>query len=109
MYRSVDIVEDHLFHRGFKEGYVKWICHGEGVDSTRTSGTKRAREEDSMANNDEEYMENDRVQEMIQDMETWRSIQGKHGESTYSTYTIPLSGSCTSPNGAFLKISQTWF
>ncbi|KAK1382682.1 hypothetical protein POM88_020417 [Heracleum sosnowskyi] len=60
-YRSVDTVRDHLFRRGFKEGYEKWIWHGEGLDSTRTSGTKRGREEDSMEKNDEEDMENDRV------------------------------------------------
>ncbi|KAK1389935.1 hypothetical protein POM88_018113 [Heracleum sosnowskyi] len=59
-YRSVDTVRDHLFRRGFKEGYEKWIWHGEGLDSTRTSGTKRGREEDSMEKNDEEDMENDR-------------------------------------------------
>ncbi|KAK1372225.1 hypothetical protein POM88_028418 [Heracleum sosnowskyi] len=59
-YRSVDTVRDHLFRRGFKEGYEKWIWHGEGLDSTRTSGTKRTREEDSMENNDEEDMDNDR-------------------------------------------------
>jgi hypothetical protein len=68
-YRSVDTVQDHLFRRGFKEGYVKWIWHGEGVDSTRTSGTKRGREEDSMAKNDEDDMGNDRIEEMIQDVE----------------------------------------
>ncbi|KAK1364400.1 hypothetical protein POM88_039961 [Heracleum sosnowskyi] len=60
-YRSVDTVRDHLFRRGFKEGYEKWIWHGEGLDSTRTSGTKRGREEDSMEKNDEEDMKNDRV------------------------------------------------
>ncbi|KAK1359055.1 hypothetical protein POM88_043529 [Heracleum sosnowskyi] len=59
-YRSVDTVRDHLFRRGFKEGYEKWIWHGEGLDSTRTLGTKRGREEDSMEKNDEEDMENDR-------------------------------------------------
>ncbi|KAK1359706.1 hypothetical protein POM88_044180 [Heracleum sosnowskyi] len=68
-YRSVDTVRDHLFRRGFKEGYEKWIWHGEGLVSTRTSGTKRGREEDSMEKNDDEDMENDMVQEMIQDME----------------------------------------
>ncbi|KAK1397810.1 hypothetical protein POM88_007673 [Heracleum sosnowskyi] len=60
-YRSVDTVRDHLFRRGFKEGYEKWIWHGDGLVSTRTSGTKRRREEDSMEKNDDEDMENDMV------------------------------------------------
>ncbi|KAK1361945.1 hypothetical protein POM88_046419 [Heracleum sosnowskyi] len=68
-HRSVDIVRGHLFRRGFKEGYVKWIWHGEGVQSSKTSGTKRGREEDNMTNNEEDDVDIDRLEEMIQDME----------------------------------------
>ena len=67
-YRNIDTVRDHLFRRGFKEGYLKWIWHGE-VASARTSGTKHGREEDSKANKDVEDVENDRIHEMVQDME----------------------------------------
>ncbi|KAK1395347.1 hypothetical protein POM88_014403 [Heracleum sosnowskyi] len=66
-YRSVDIVRDHLFRRGFKKGCVKWIWHGEGVHSSKTSGTKREREEDNTTEEDD--MGVDRLEEMIQDME----------------------------------------
>ncbi|KAK1360527.1 hypothetical protein POM88_045001 [Heracleum sosnowskyi] len=68
-FSNVSIVQDHLFRHGFKKNYTKWIWHGEAIDSGGTSGRNKENEGDSMTNNKEDEMGNDRVQEMIKDVE----------------------------------------
>ncbi|KAK1400939.1 hypothetical protein POM88_000544 [Heracleum sosnowskyi] len=67
---DIDIIKDHLFRYGFKRNYTTWIWHGEVMDSSGTSDSHRNYGGgDSVFNNDEDDMGNDRVDEMIQDVE----------------------------------------
>ncbi|KAK1387625.1 hypothetical protein POM88_015803 [Heracleum sosnowskyi] len=70
-YSSVAKIRDHLFRRGFMAGYTKWIWHGEGIHSekTRTSDGNRGSNEDSMPTNKEDDAKNDKINEMIEDVE----------------------------------------
>ncbi|KAK1373173.1 hypothetical protein POM88_029366 [Heracleum sosnowskyi] len=70
-YSSVATIREHLFRRGFMAGYTKWIWHGEGIHSekTRTSDGNRRSNEDSMPTNKEDDAENDKINEMIEDVE----------------------------------------
>ncbi|KAK1355138.1 hypothetical protein POM88_048394 [Heracleum sosnowskyi] len=70
-YPSVAIVRDHLFRRGFMADYTKWIWHGEGVHSekSKTSDGNRGSIGESMPTNKEDDAENDRMNEMIEDVE----------------------------------------
>ncbi|XP_074342221.1 uncharacterized protein LOC141679687 [Apium graveolens] len=68
-FSDINIVEDHLFRNGFKRNYTKWIWHGEVVNSRGTSHKNYEDDGDSMTNNEEDDLVNDRVEEMIQDVE----------------------------------------
>ncbi|KAK1359295.1 hypothetical protein POM88_020707 [Heracleum sosnowskyi] len=70
-YPSATTVRDHLFRRGFMNDYTKWIWHGEGIHSEKTKKPDQNYEsnEDSIRTNKEDDAENDRVDEMIQDVE----------------------------------------
>ncbi|XP_074356133.1 uncharacterized protein LOC141695821 [Apium graveolens] len=68
-FSDINIVEDHLFRNGFKRNYTKWIWHGEVVDSRGTYHKNYEDDGDSMTNNEEDDLVNDRVEEMIQDVE----------------------------------------
>ncbi|KAK1371716.1 hypothetical protein POM88_037808 [Heracleum sosnowskyi] len=70
-YPSATTVRDHLFRRGFMNDYTKWIWHGEGIHSEKTKKSDHNYEsnEDSIRTNKEDDAENDRVDEMIQDVE----------------------------------------
>lgn len=30
-YRSSELIKEHLIRRGFKNGYTRWIWHGESI------------------------------------------------------------------------------
>ncbi|XP_019168110.1 PREDICTED: uncharacterized protein LOC109163850 [Ipomoea nil] len=90
-YRSSDEVKSHLIRRGFKEGYTRWIWHGESlipstsviketyIDSeTHAHGKTKANcqtlednEENnaSHVSNDENDEDNDRIDEMMRDVQ----------------------------------------
>ncbi|KAK1378308.1 hypothetical protein POM88_025052 [Heracleum sosnowskyi] len=70
-YPSATTVHDHLFRRGFMNDYTKWIWHGEGIhyEKTKKSDQNYESNEDSIRTNKEDDAENDRVDEMIQDVE----------------------------------------
>ncbi|KAK1396701.1 hypothetical protein POM88_006564 [Heracleum sosnowskyi] len=58
---DIDIIKDHLFRYGFKRNYTTWIWHGEVMDSSGTSDSHRNYGGgDSVFNNDEDDMGNDR-------------------------------------------------
>ncbi|XP_074356761.1 uncharacterized protein LOC141696532 [Apium graveolens] len=70
-YPNIDTVREHFFRRGFMEDYTKWIWHGEGIHTSKNETSSKIYEsfEDSMPRNEEDDAENDRVEEMIQDVE----------------------------------------
>ncbi|XP_017225115.1 uncharacterized protein LOC108201331 [Daucus carota subsp. sativus] len=70
-YPDAETVRGHLFRRGFMENYTKWIWHGEGIQSRRPETVSRTYESygDSMDTNNEDDVENDKVHEMIEDVE----------------------------------------
>ncbi|KAK1396703.1 hypothetical protein POM88_006566 [Heracleum sosnowskyi] len=70
-YPSVATVRDHLFRRGFMADYTKWIWHGEGIhyEKSKTSDGNRGSIGESMPTNKEDDAENDRMNEMIEDVE----------------------------------------
>ena len=68
-FSNIEIVRDHLFRHGFKRNYTTWFWHGEVIDSSGTSGKNYEDDGDSMTNNDEDNVGNDRIYEMIQDVE----------------------------------------
>ncbi|XP_074323112.1 uncharacterized protein LOC141660050 [Apium graveolens] len=70
-YPNIDTVHEHLFRRGFMEDYTKWIWHGEGIHTSKTETSSIIYESygDSLPRNEEDNAENDRVEEMIQDVE----------------------------------------
>ncbi|KAK1397726.1 hypothetical protein POM88_007589 [Heracleum sosnowskyi] len=70
-YSSVATIREHLFRRGFMASYTNWIWHGEGIHSekTRTSDGNRGSNEDSMPTNKEDDVVNDKINEMIEDVE----------------------------------------
>ncbi|XP_063949039.1 uncharacterized protein LOC108203290 [Daucus carota subsp. sativus] len=70
-YPNVETVRDHLFRRGFMKDYTKWIWHGEGIQSRKTETISKNNESsgDGMDTNKEDDVENDRVHEMIEDVE----------------------------------------
>ncbi|KAK1354599.1 hypothetical protein POM88_047855 [Heracleum sosnowskyi] len=70
-YPSVATVRDHLFRRGFMADYTKWIWHGEGIHSekSKTYDGNRGSIGESMPTNKEDDAENDRMNEMIEDVE----------------------------------------
>ncbi|KAK1351766.1 hypothetical protein POM88_054049 [Heracleum sosnowskyi] len=62
---------DHLFRRGFMPDYTKWIWHGEGIHSekSKSSDGNRGSIGESMPTNKEDDAENDRMNDMIEDVE----------------------------------------
>ncbi|XP_074362364.1 uncharacterized protein LOC141702610 [Apium graveolens] len=70
-------VREHLFRRGFMDGYTKWIWHGEGIHSkgTKTFDGYYESNRDNMRNNKEDDVGTDRVEEMIEDIEDILSHQ----------------------------------
>ncbi|XP_031120919.1 uncharacterized protein LOC116024158 [Ipomoea triloba] len=87
-YRNSDEVKAHLIRRGFKEGYNRWIWHGESLRPS-TSASKEthinshethAANSESQANsqthednddedNDDDDEDNDRIDEMMRDVQ----------------------------------------
>ncbi|XP_031097022.1 uncharacterized protein LOC116001278 [Ipomoea triloba] len=104
-YRNSDVVKDHLIRRGFKEGYDRWIWHGESLPPS-TSVTKSEAHVDSVesetqansqtqANNEENnetHVSNDEDDEINDRInETIHAVQGDFSE-------MPLEFRCLFDN-----------
>ncbi|KAL8155839.1 hypothetical protein AgCh_001037 [Apium graveolens] len=105
-YPNIDTVREHLFCRGFMEDYTKWIWHGEGIHTRKTETSSKIYESygDSMPRNEEDDVENDRVEEMIQDVEEILVHQPEVLENLVDDYKRPLYHGC---NVQFTRLSTT--
>ncbi|KAK1373862.1 hypothetical protein POM88_030055 [Heracleum sosnowskyi] len=105
-YSSVATIREHLFRRGFMAGYTKWIWHGEGIHSekTRTSDGNHGSNEDSMPTNKEDDVENDKINEMIEDVEDLLVHQPKILENLVDDSKKLLYPGC---NNVFTRLSTT--
>ncbi|KAL8107464.1 hypothetical protein AgCh_024030 [Apium graveolens] len=105
-YPNIDTVREHLFHRGFMEDYTKWIWHGEGIHTSKTETSSKIYESygDSMPRNEEDDAENDRVEEMIQDVEEILVHQPEVLENLVDDSKRPLYHGC---NVQFTRLSTT--
>ncbi|KAK1378914.1 hypothetical protein POM88_025658 [Heracleum sosnowskyi] len=105
-YSSVATIREHLFFRGFMAGYTKWIWHGEGIHSekTRTSDGNRGSNKDSMPTNKEDDAENDKINEMIEDVEDLLVHQPKILENLVDDSKNILYPGC---NDEFTRLSTT--
>lgn len=105
-YPNIDTVREHLFRRGFMEDYTKWIWHGEGIHTSKTETSSKIYESygDSMPRNEEDDAENDRVEEMIQDVEEILVHQPEVLENLVDDSKKPLYHGC---NVQFTRLSTT--
>ncbi|XP_074322821.1 uncharacterized protein LOC141659793 [Apium graveolens] len=105
-YPNIDTVREHLFLRGFMEDYTKWICHGQGIHTSKTETSSKIYETygDSMPRNEENDPENDRVEEMIQDVEKILVHQPEVLENLVDDSKKPLYHGC---NVQFTRLSTT--
>ncbi|XP_074321844.1 uncharacterized protein LOC141659024 [Apium graveolens] len=105
-YPNIDTVRDHLFHRGFMEDYTKWIWHGEGIHTSKTETSSKIYESygNSMPRNEEDDAENDKVEEMIQDVEEILVHQPEVLENLVDDSKRPLYHGC---NVQFTRLSTT--
>ncbi|KAL8099331.1 hypothetical protein AgCh_031838 [Apium graveolens] len=103
---TVDTVRDHLFRRGFMDDYTRWIWHGEGIHSRTTETYTRNDESfgDGTPENKEDDVENDRVEEMIEDLEDFLNHQPKILESLVDGSKKLLYPGC---NDQFTRLSTT--
>ncbi|KAK1357649.1 hypothetical protein POM88_050905 [Heracleum sosnowskyi] len=97
---------DHLFRRGFMADYTKWIWHGEGIHSekSKTSDGNRGSIGESMPTNKEDDAENDRMSEMIEDVEELLVHQPKMLENLVDDSKKLLYPGC---NDQFTRLSTT--
>ncbi|XP_019184592.1 PREDICTED: uncharacterized protein LOC109179541 [Ipomoea nil] len=111
-YRSSDEVKSHLIRRGFKEGYTRWIWHGESlipstsviketyIDSeTHAHGKTKAncqtledneKNNASHVSNDENDEDNDRIDEMMRDVQEDFSEMPPEFKSLFDNAEKPL-------------------
>ncbi|XP_074328252.1 uncharacterized protein LOC141666154 [Apium graveolens] len=103
---TVDTVRDHLFRRGFMDDYTRWIWHGEGINSRTTETYTRNDESfgDGKPENKEDDVENDRVEEMIEDLENFLKHHPKILESLVDYSKKLLYPRC---NDQFTRLSTT--
>ncbi|XP_074373547.1 uncharacterized protein LOC141713881 [Apium graveolens] len=105
-YHNAMTVRDHLFRRGFRNDYTKWIWHGEGIHSENKNkpdddyGSNR----DSTPINKEDDEENDMVDEMIHDVEDLLMHQPKVLENLVDDSEKLLYPGCTD---RFTRLSTT--
>ena len=105
-YPNPETVREHLFRRGFMNDYTKWIWHGEGIHSRKTETYNRSNESygDPISTNEEDDAENDRVNEMIQDVEDFLKHQPEILEKIFDDSKKLLYPGC---NDQFTRLSTT--
>ena len=105
-YPNVDTVREHLFRRGFMADYTKWIWHGEGIHSenTETYSGNHESNGDKMPSKEEDDAENDRVDEMIHDVEDILMHKTEVFENLVDDSKKPLYPGC---NDQFTRLSTT--
>ncbi|XP_031119027.1 uncharacterized protein LOC116022441 [Ipomoea triloba] len=70
-FRSSEQVKDHVIRRGFKQGYNRWIWHGESLLPSSSGGAYKENDdiEKGKSSDDDNDGDNDRIDEMIRDMQ----------------------------------------
>ncbi|XP_019156961.1 PREDICTED: uncharacterized protein LOC109153561 [Ipomoea nil] len=117
-FRSSEQVKSHLIRRGFKKGYSRWVWHGENLypsisatknedhvnseshaesDSHANSQTNANNEEndETRASNDENDEDNDRMDEMMHDVQGDFSEMPPEFKRLFDNVEKPLFSGCT--------------
>ncbi|XP_019197730.1 PREDICTED: uncharacterized protein LOC109191558 [Ipomoea nil] len=104
-FRSSEQIKEHLIRRGFKIGYDRWIWHGETVLTSNSTNQRECRKnvvkdqsnEDNVGNDGD----NDRLDELIRDMQGDLNEMPQEFESFFESSGKPLFSGCSK----FTKLS----
>ncbi|XP_019184421.1 PREDICTED: uncharacterized protein LOC109179380 [Ipomoea nil] len=107
-YRSSEEVKIHLIRRGFKERYEQWIWHGESLPPSTSVSKNEAQaysethaENETHVSNDKGDEINDRIDEMMCDMQEDFSEMPTEFKCLFDNAEKPLFSGCTK----FTKLS----
>ncbi|XP_019191189.1 PREDICTED: uncharacterized protein LOC109185689 [Ipomoea nil] len=104
-FRSSEQIKEHLIRRGFKLGYDRWIWHGEIVLTSNSTNQRECRinvekdqsNEDNVGNDGD----NDRLDELMRDMQGDLNKMPQEFESFFESSGKPLFSGCSK----FTKLS----
>ncbi|XP_056688175.1 uncharacterized protein [Spinacia oleracea] len=109
-FRNVDQIREHLVRRGFRLNYTRWIWHGESVNhgecninyghsGSNFGGDNDIHDDDNgsddMDNDELDYVEDDEINEMMQDVEDYLNDQPSMYENLSSAASKPLYPGCS--------------
>ncbi|XP_019173565.1 PREDICTED: uncharacterized protein LOC109169143 [Ipomoea nil] len=104
-FRSSEQIKEHLIRRGFKLGYDWWIWHGETVLTSNSTNQRECRKnvekDQSNENNVGNDGDNDRLDEMMRDMQGDLNEMPQEFESFFASSGKPLFSGCSK----FTKLS----
>nr|GMC46498.1 uncharacterized protein LOC109179380 [Ipomoea batatas] len=94
-YRNSDAVKDHLIRRAFKEGYDQWIWHGESLPPSTSVRKNNEENNETHVSNDEDDEINDRIDEMMRDVQGDFSEMPLEFRCLFDNAEKPLFSGCT--------------